>query len=218
MKDSVFSSSSYKINGEAEDGDALEFIIRELTEGFRIFDRGGRFLSVFGSARIKENEPEYILGCDIGAAAAEAGYSVVTGGGPGIMEAAAKGAFFRGGVTYGINVKLPHEQEMNPYISVPYFCKYLFTRKILLTRNSCGFVVMPGGFGTLDELFEIVTLAATGVAKPVPVVLAGSSYWKGLWSWMSGEMVSREFITERELKIMTVLNDPKEIIKFLSDF
>lgn len=197
--------------------DEIESITRELVAGLKIFDKHSKFISVFGSARVGENDPDYIQACNIGAAVAEAGFAVVTGGGPGIMEAAAKGAFLRGGDTYGINVSLPHEQGMNPYIKVPYLCEHLFTRKILLIMKSSGFVVLPGGFGTLDELFEIVTLITTGLIKPVPVILAGEVYWKGLWFWMKEEMLSKNFITEKELEMMTILDDPIKIIGKLSN-
>ena len=193
-------------------------ISKELLDGLKVFNSKHKLISVFGSARVKPDTLDYSLACDIGDIAAKNGYGIITGGGPGIMEAAAKGCALAGGVTYGINIRLPYEQFMNPYIKIPFFCKQMFNRKILLTCNSIGFVVMPGGFGTLDELFEIVTLVSTTLSKPVPIVLANSSYWAGLYQWIEEKFIPLVFINKNELKIIKILDRPIDIITYISQF
>ena len=193
-------------------------ISKELDDGFAIFEKGQKLISVFGSARVGNGDPMYHYAESVGAEAAKMGYGVITGGGPGLMEAASRGCFLNNGVTYGINIKLPKEQDMNPYIQKSYLCSRLFTRKILLTYNSCGFIIMPGGFGTLDELFEVVTLVSTSLMKPVPIVLAGSSFWQGLLQWVSHQLVSSGYITSKELGLITVADLPQDIIKHIDTF
>lgn len=184
MKETLFSEKFHNLIDDSHAIESLETVIKELIKGSKVFDGDGKYITVFGSARTKENDKDYIYTMKIGEAAAKAGYHVVTGGGPGAMEAAAKGAYLAGGTTYGINIELPHEQGTNPYVSRSFLCKYLFTRKILLTHKSNGFIVTPGGFGTLDELFEVLTLITTTLSDFVPVILADSSYWTPLYDWI----------------------------------
>lgn len=140
----------------------MDIVADELKSGISLFkSKNEKIVAVFGSARTKSNDKEYLIAEETGKKLVENGFSVITGGGPGIMEAALKGALLNHGDTYGVNVVLPHEQESNKYIKNGYVCKHLFTRKVLLTRNVCGYIVLPGGFGTLDELFDVLTLMNT---------------------------------------------------------
>ncbi len=216
MKDTVFSEHFYNLIKDEKIVESLEIVIKELIQGAKVFDKEKKYITIFGSARIKENTEDYNYIMSIGEEAVKAGFSVVTGGGPGAMEAAAKGAFNAGGTTYGINVALPHEQGTNPYITKAFLCKYLFTRKVLLTHKSSGFVVVPGGFGTLDELFEVLTLMATTLSDFLPVILAGSSFWTPMYDWLKNQMLNKGFISQNELDFIKILDDPAEIIEVIS--
>ncbi len=218
MKGAVFTEYFNNLIDDEKVIKSLETIIKELTKGDKVFDKNSKYITVFGAARSKEGSKDYNYTMKIGETAAKYGYSVITGGGPGAMEAAAKGAYLSGGTTYGINVELPHEQGTNPYITKSYVCKHLFTRKILLTHYSKGFVVVPGGFGTLDELFEVLTLMATTLKNFVPVILADSTYWMPLYHWINTEMVNRGFVSKNEVDFIKIIDEPEEIIKEISNY
>ena len=158
----------------------LQRIHDEFVKGFRALYKLGPAVTVFGSARFREEHPYYQLARQVGAELADAGFAVVTGGGPGIMEAANRGAWEAGGTSVGLNITLSREQRANPYVHQSLQCKHFFARKVLLVKYSCAFVVMPGGLGTLDELFEAATLIQCGKIGPFPLILMGTRFWEGM--------------------------------------
>ncbi len=186
------------------EAERVERISRELSEGFARLGDVGPAICVFGSARTHPGDAEYELGREVGRAIGEAGFAVITGGGPGTMEAANRGARDAGVLSVGLNIELPHEQALNPYVELGMEFRYFFTRKLMFVRYSDAFVVLPGGFGTLDELFELLTLIQTERTPDHPVVLEGRRYWSGLMEWMRTELLgggklSREDLDQAEL-------------------
>lgn len=195
-------------------------IMGEFVEGFERLGRVGPSVSVFGSARTPEGHPAYELGRTVGRMLAEHGYAVITGGGPGVMEAANRGARDAGGVSVGLNILLPHEQGTNPYVDVDkalYF-DFFFARKTMFVKYAQGFVVLPGGFGTLDELFESLTLIQTHKTERFPVVLMGTSYWQGLLDWMRGQLLDGGFISTGDPDLFTLTDDPAEAVATIESF
>ncbi|MDX6376895.1 MAG: hypothetical protein QOE98_1198 [Gaiellaceae bacterium] len=187
-------------------------ILSEFVDGFDALSRCGRAVSVFGSARLGEDHPHYALARAVGQRAAKAGLTVITGGGPGLMEAANRGAQEAGGFSVGCNIELPHEQQANAYLDLTIDFRYFFVRKTMFVKYAEGFVVFPGGFGTLDELFEALTLIQTGKIDRFPIVLMGSETWRGLLDWLrTGAMVDRR-IADGDLELLTVTDDPDEAI------
>src|SRR6266568_4232376 len=182
-------------------------ILSEFVEGFDALNEVGPAVTVFGSARSHPNDPYYIAGRKLGAALANRGFAVITGGGPGIMEAVNRGCHEAGGLSVGCNIELPHEQSLNKYVDLGVEFRYFFVRKNMFVKYARGFVIFPGGFGTLDELFESLTLAQTGKIEHFPVVLFGSSYWKGLLSWMKEETLARELVSAEDLNLLSVTDD-----------
>ena len=189
----------------------------EFVEGFGLLAELGAAVSVFGSARTRPGTAEYVLAEEIAAALCEAGYAVITGGGPGIMEAANKGAAEAGGVSVGLGIELPTESGLNEYANVGIEFRYFFVRKTCFIKYSQAFVVLPGGFGTLDELFEALTLVATGKITKFPIVLVGSDYWSGLLSWMKETMLGRGNIGAGELTLLRVADDPEDVVKIIKE-
>ncbi|MEP7105671.1 MAG: TIGR00730 family Rossman fold protein [Chloroflexota bacterium] len=185
-------------------------IMSEFVEGFDALADLGPAITVFGSARVPADNPLYAMGEKLGAALAKRGVAVITGGGPGIMEAVNKGCKEAGGLSVGCNIELPHEQSLNPYVDLGIEFRYFFVRKTMFVKYARGFVIFPGGFGTLDELFESLTLAQTGKIDHFPVVLFGKSYWKGLLSWLNAETLARELVSAEDLKLLSVTDDPDE--------
>jgi uncharacterized protein (TIGR00730 family) len=189
----------------------LDRINQEFIKGFKGLGQIGPAVTVFGSARFKQNHPYYKLARATGAELARAGFVTLTGGGPGIMEAANRGAFETGGASYGLNIILPHEQKPNPFIQENIDFHYFFVRKVMLVKYSCAFIIMPGGLGTLDEMFEAATLIQCGKIGPFPVVLMGSDFWRGLQEW--GQNMMREGVFEkRELGFGRVTDSPEEAV------
>jgi uncharacterized protein (TIGR00730 family) len=170
---------------------------------------------VFGSARTRTDDPLYEISRDIGRRLADAGYAVITGGGPGAMEAANRGCREGGGLSVGCNIELPHEQGMNPYVDLGVEFRYFFARKVMFMKYADGFVILPGGFGTLDELFEALTLIQTGKVRHFPVVLVGRSYWAGLLDWMRGTLLANGAVAEGDLELFHVTDEPTEVIKII---
>jgi hypothetical protein len=189
----------------------------EFVEGFGLLAELGAAVSVFGSARTKPGTAEYQLGEDIAAGLAEAGYAVITGGGPGVMEAANKGAANAGGVSVGLGIELPLESGLNDYVNIGVEFRYFFVRKTVFIKYSQAFVVLPGGFGTMDELFEALTLVATGKITRFPIVLVGSAYWSGLLDWLKSTMLAEGKIGADELSLLHIADDPAEIVKIIKD-
>ncbi len=182
----------------------------EFVEGFGALAELGPAITVFGSARTPRDHPNYALGERLGRLLAEAGYAVITGGGPGTMEAVNKGACEAGGVSVGLGIELPFEQGINQWVDLGVNFRYFFARKTMFVKYCEGYVVLPGGFGTLDELFEAATLVQTGKVTSFPIVLLGSSYWNPLLDWLKGSAVPHGTISPRDLDLFTVTDDPQE--------
>jgi uncharacterized protein (TIGR00730 family) len=174
----------------------------------------GPAVTVFGSARFKVNHPYYKIAREVGRELARAGFATLTGGGPGIMEAANRGAFEEGGTSYGLNIILPREQSPNPYVQTTVDFNYFFTRKVMLIKYSCAFIVMPGGLGTLDELFEAATLIQCKKIGPFPLILMGAKYWKGLQTW-GGHLVKHGVFEKEELGFGRITDSPREAIELI---
>jgi uncharacterized protein (TIGR00730 family) len=192
----------------------LERIHKEFVRGFRELYELGPAVTVFGSARFKESHPDYKLARAVGKELAHAGFATLTGGGPGIMEAANRGAYESGGISYGPNILLPHEQAANPYVQKSVDFHYFFTRKVMLVKYSCAFIVMPGGLGTLDELFEAATLIQCQKIGPFPVILLDSKFWKGLQIW-GRDLMSHGVFRKEELGFGHVTDSPKEAVELI---
>jgi uncharacterized protein (TIGR00730 family) len=188
-------------------------IMGEFVEGFDALARLGPAVTLFGSARTPRDDPMYRAAEEVGAALARAGFAVITGGGPGIMEAANKGCRAAGGLSVGLNIELPHEQEMNDYVDLGVAFRYFFARKTMFVKYAQGFVIFPGGVGTLDELFEALTLLQTGKIELFPVVLFGSGYWRGLLDWMRDPVLHEGKIAPRDLDLFMVTDDPADVVR-----
>jgi uncharacterized protein (TIGR00730 family) len=189
----------------------------EFVEGFGLLAELGIAVSVFGSARSHRRSPEYKLAEEISAGLVRAGYAVITGGGPGIMEAANKGAAEAGGVSVGLGIELPLESGLNNYVNVGVEFRYFFVRKTIFVKYSQAFVVLPGGFGTMDELFEALTLVATGKITMFPIVLVGSDYWAPLLEFLKNTMLGRGYIGASELALLRVADEPEDVVKIIKE-
>jgi hypothetical protein len=184
----------------------------EFVEGFGALAELPRAVTVFGSARTLRDHPEYELGRRLGAALATAGFAAITGGGPGSMEAVNRGASEAGGLSVGLGIELPFEQGLNPWVDLGVNFRYFFTRKTMFIKYAQGFVVMPGGFGTLDETFEALTLVQTRKVTSFPVVLMDTGYWRGLVEWLSDKLVDEGKIAPADLDLITLTDDPQEAV------
>ncbi len=187
----------------------------EFVEGFGLLSELPRAVSVFGSARTPQDSPHYASGVAIGAALAEAGYAVITGGGPGAMEAANRGASEAGGLSVGLGIELPFEQELNEWVDVGISFRYFFVRKTMFVKYAQAFVILPGGFGTLDELFEALTLVQTRKVTRFPVVLYGTEYWSGLLDWVRSTLVPSGTISPADLELVTLTDDVAEVVRVI---
>jgi hypothetical protein len=193
-------------------------IMAEFVEGFEELSQIGKAVSIFGSSRTSPKDPNYKKAIETGTLLAEAGYAVITGSGPGIMEAANKGAQKGKGLSIGLNIEIPTEQQSNPYVDKLLSFRYFFCRKVMFVKYAHAFVIFPGGFGTIDEFFESLTLIQTKRIPRFPVILVGSDYWKGLISWMKGVMLKTGTISKSDFDLITIIDDPKEIIKAVKAF
>ncbi|MEY9213737.1 TIGR00730 family Rossman fold protein [Thermobifida halotolerans] len=187
----------------------------EFVEGFGMLSEVGRAVCVFGSARIKPGNPYYELGETIGERIAQAGYTVITGGGPGLMEAANKGASEAGGTSIGLGIELPFEQALNDHINMGVTFRYFFVRKTMFVKYSQAFVVLPGGFGTLDELFEAITLVQTGKVTRFPVILMGTEFWAGLVDWIHERLLTEGLISPHDPDLLHLTDDPDEAVEII---
>jgi len=187
----------------------------EFVEGFGLLAELGPAVSIFGSARTQRGTHEYLTAEAIAAGLVKAGYAVLTGGGPGIMEAANKGAVEGGGVSVGLGIELPTEMGLNDYVEVGLEFRYFFVRKTCFIKYSQAFVVLPGGFGTMDELFEALTLVATGKITKFPIVLVGRSYWSGLLGWIQDTMLAHANIGHAEFGLISVVDEPGEVVEII---
>ena len=209
----------YEINQlEKEESWRLFRIIGEFVEGFDALSRITPAVTVFGSAQARPGDFAYDMAEAIGREIARADFTLVTGGGPGVMEAACKGAFEVGGKTVGLNIELPLEQESNPYTTISLHFHYFFVRKVMLVKYATAFVLLPGGFGTLDELFETITLIQTHKIRPFPVILVGAHYWAGLLDWLRQQVVARGYLRGSDVDLLKVTDDPAEVVGYITRF
>ncbi len=202
INDSMLSRESWKIFQ----------IMAEFVEGFERMARVKPSVSIFGSARTSPDHPYYQLTIDIARELSDAGFSVVSGGGPGIMEAANKGAYEGKSPSIGLNIQLPHEQSGNPYQDISLSFKHFFSRKVMFVKYASAYVVMPGGFGTLDELAEILTLVQSRKTRRIPIILVHRPFWQGLLDWFATTMVDEKVINPEDLDLIQIIDEPKEIV------
>ena len=195
-------------------------IMAEFVEGFEKLAKIGPCVSIFGSARTQAGDPYYKMAEEIAAKLVKHGYGIITGGGPGIMEAGNRGAARAGGKSVGLNIDLPFEQDSNQYIDKDKLMdfNYFFVRKVMFVRYSQGFVVMPGGFGTLDEMFESITLIQTKKIGRFPIVLVGRKYWQGLFDWIKEQLLAEGTISPEDLDLINVCDTPEEVVTVINEF
>lgn len=192
-------------------------IMSEFVDGFEKLDAAGPCVSIFGSARTKPDNANYKKAEEIAEKLVDAGFGIITGGGPGIMEAANKGAKENGGVSVGLHIELPREEGCNPYVDMDKMItfKYFFARKVMFVRYAQAVIYMPGGFGTLDELFEVLTLVQTQKVNKIPIIFFGSQYWSGLIEWLRNTMLAAHNISEKDLDIFHITDDTSEVISII---
>lgn len=200
---------------KADESWRLFRIMSEFTEGFDTLSGLDFAVSIFGSARTPESDPYYQSARDTAACLSDAGFSVISGGGPGIMEAANRGAADRNGCSVGLNIDLPFEQVSNPYQNLELDFRYFFVRKVMFVKYSMGYVCMPGGFGTLDEFFEALTLVQTEKIYQMPIILFGSDFWGGLLDWMRDTLLKHGTVSESDFDLLTVTDDPDEVTEIM---
>jgi hypothetical protein len=207
----IIAAQEAAVRSTLTDEDRLERITEELRMGFDALAGIGAAASFFGSARTTPDDPDYALARETARLVGESGLAVITGGGPGIMEAANLGAKDVGACSIGLNIELPFEQGGNPYCDISLEFHYFFARKIMFMRYASGFVVFPGGYGTMDELFEALTLTQTGKITEFPVILVGSGYWPGLVDWLRERMLAEGNISPDDLELFSIVDDPAEV-------
>jgi len=193
-------------------------IMAEFVDAFEILSKVGPSVTIFGSARMRPSEKYYKSAVALGRLLAKNHLPVITGGGPGIMEAANRGAAESGGKSVGLNIELPLEQKGNRFINLPLHFHYFFSRKVCFVKYSVGFIFMPGGFGTLDEFYEVATLVQTGRIPRFPLILFGRDYWSGLLQWMKTTLQKDELIGPHDLELLTVTDDPKEAVEAILEY
>ena len=212
LGEEIIEAEAPTVHSTRTDAERLELIEGELRAGFEALRKVGPAVCVFGSARTQPGDEEYEHARAVARAIGEAGFAVITGGGPGTMEAANRGAREAGAVSVGLNIVLPFEQGMNPYVDIGLSFDYFFNRKLMFVRYSQSFVVFPGGFGTLDELFEVLTLTQTGESVRHPVVLVGDEYWSGLLAWMREQLLARGRVSPGDLDLAQSASEVAEIV------
>jgi uncharacterized protein (TIGR00730 family) len=208
----ILSSQVPTVATERTEEERLARINSELARGFEALGHITRGVSVFGSARIPPGDPQYELAQEVGRRLGQAGFAVITGGGPGIMEAANRGAHEAGACSIGLNIELPFEQGPNAYQDIALMFHFFFTRKVMFVRYANAFVVFPGGFGTLDELFEALVLIQTGKIRSFPVVLVGTAWWSGLIGWIRERLAGEGMISPGDLDLLQCTDDPDEVV------
>ena len=208
MEENIFADEAWRIFR----------IMAEFVDGFEELGNVKNAVTVWGSARVKEGDEWYDKAVEVGKLLVENGYTVITGGGPGIMEAANKGATLAGGNSIGLNIELPHEQKPNPYIKTLISFRYFFTRKVMFVKYAKGFIIFPGGFGTLDEFTEAITLIQTERIHKFPVILFDRNYWSGLIKWMKENQLKRCYISSDDLLIFSTVDEPEEAIQQIQNF
>ncbi|MCI0744874.1 MAG: TIGR00730 family Rossman fold protein [Verrucomicrobia subdivision 3 bacterium] len=193
-------------------------IMAEFVDSFETLSAAGPAVTIFGSARLHSSDPYYKLAVVLGQRLARENLAVITGGGPGIMEAANRGAAKAKGKSIGLNIELPHEQASNRYVNIPINFHYFFSRKVCFVKYSIGFIFMPGGFGTLDEFFEILTLVQTQRIPRFPLILIGRNYWKGLLAWMQATLEKSAYISQDDRDLFSLTDDPNQAVQIILDF
>ena len=193
-------------------------IMAEFVDAFETLSAAGPAVTIFGSARLPPSNPYYKLGVTLGARLAKQNLAVITGGGPGIMEAANRGAAKVKGKSIGLNIKLPHEQEGNRFTNIPINFHYFFSRKVCFVKYSIAFIFMPGGFGTLDEFFELITLVQTQRIPRFPLILVGKTFWRGLLSWIESALERNALISPEDNELFTLTDDPDEVLEIIIEF
>jgi uncharacterized protein (TIGR00730 family) len=196
-----------------EDSWRMFRIMAEFVDGFEALAKYHPAVSIFGSTRTRPGDEVYQRAEQIGKLLAENGFAVITGGGPGVMEAANKGAFSAGGKSIGLNIELPLEQKPNPYTNITLNFRYFFVRKVMFVKYAVAYIILPGGFGTMDELLESITLIQTKKIRPFPVILVGSNYWRGFLEWIKEVVLKEGKISSADLDILQLIDEPQEIIK-----
>ncbi|MBN1980955.1 MAG: TIGR00730 family Rossman fold protein, partial [Chitinivibrionales bacterium] len=191
-------------------------IMAEFVEGFETLSRVGPCITIFGSARTPKSDPYYGLTVAVAKEAVKKGFGIITGGGPGIMEAANEGAAMANGKSIGLNIQLPFEQTPNPHVKLLLNFRYFFCRKVMFLKYTSGVIVMPGGFGTLDEMFEVLTLIQTNKTARIPLVLMGSAFWKGLFDWFNASLYKNSYIDKDDTSLFSVTDDPKEAMAIIN--
>ncbi len=212
-------NDEYLINS-FETGEAWRIfkIIGEFVDGIDILHGIGPAVSIFGSSRTRRDHPYYKKAEKISAMLTDKGYAVITGGGGGIMEAANKGACEAGGISVGLNITIPSEQIPNDYAEIRHEFKYFFVRKFMFVKYAHAYIILPGGFGTMDEAFEAITLIQTGRTRPLPVIFVGTQYWEGLFDWIKKHLLAEGMISPHHIDIFSLVDDPEEIIKRVIEF
>ena len=208
----------YKSGFTSEDTWRVFRIMSEFVEGFEVLSKIGRAVSIFGSSRMKPNNKYYKLGEEIAFLLAKAGYAIITGSGPGLMEAANKGARRAKGVSIGLNIHIPSEQKPNKYVDQLLDFRYFFVRKVMFVKYAKAFVIMPGGYGTLDEFTEAINLIQTERIPRFPVVLFGGEYWKPMLNWLRDTVLKNGNISKLDLNIFTLVDEPKEVVAVINKF
>ena len=193
-------------------------ILAEFVDGFETLDKLYPAVTIFGSARVSPGDKVYEKTCEIARKLAQQGYNVITGGGPGVMEAGNKGAKEGGAKSVGLNIELPLEQSPNPYATLRLDFQYFFVRKVMFVKYAQAYIGMPGGFGTMDEIFEALTLIQTRRIKPFPVILVGTDYWTGLLDWIRNTLLGGKYVSSGDLDLVTLLDDPDEVVHTIKKY
>ena len=193
-------------------------IMAEFVESIEVLSKVHNAVTIFGSARLKPDDKYYHMAEKLGQLLAQNGFAVMTGGGPGIMEAVNKGAAEAGGQSVGMNIKLPFEQKPNPYANLQLDYKYFFIRKVMFIKYALAYVIMPGGYGTMDELFEALTLIQTKRVKSFPVILMGREYWQGLLEWLKNSMQQKNMILPCDIEMIQIIDEPEEVVKHIKKY
>jgi uncharacterized protein (TIGR00730 family) len=213
----LFAAELPSVESEITDAQRVERMSGELTDGFRLMSGVRRAVAVFGSSRTREGHATYDLGCRVGRALGEAGFTVITGGGPGAMEAANRGARECGAQSVGLTIDLPKAEPPNPYLDLEIDFHYFFARKVMFVRYSSAFVVLPGGYGTLDETFEALTLIQTGKIRFFPVVLVGTDFWADLVAWLRRRLIAEGTLNAHDLSLLTLTDEVDEVVAICRD-
>jgi len=193
-------------------------IMAEFIEGFEILSGVGKAVSIFGSSRVKPNDKYYKMAEELAGRLVKEGYAIISGGGSGIMEAANKGAFKAGGESIGLNIEIPREQKPNKFVKTLLNFRYFFCRKVMFVKYASAYIVFPGGYGTMDEFFEALTLIQTKRIKSFPVILVGGEYWRKLAEWINEELVRRKYISKKDTNLFHVADTSQEVIEVIKDF